>query len=84
MSPSTQQFDKIDKFKDYQAIETLEEYILIAQDKMQIECHRRVQKGAAQQWTVTRYTKGDRLILQSIDLEIAVEELYRGVSEAII
>lgn len=79
MSPSTEQFDRTDKFQDYQNIETLEEYVLIAQDRMQVECRRRVQADTEEQWQVAPYTKGERLILPSIGLAIAIEELYRGI-----
>ena len=34
LSPSTQKFDRGDKFEDYRQLESLEEYVLIAQDRM--------------------------------------------------
>ncbi len=83
MSSSTEAFDRTNKFQDYQNLNSFEEYVLIAQDKMQIECRRRVKEHSDQPWETVFYTKGDRLILQSISLEIAVEELYRGTSLAI-
>ena len=76
LSPSTQEFDQGDKFNDYALLDSLEEYILISQETMQVECRRRV----GQQWETTVYGVGERLTLPSIGLELAIEELYRGTT----
>jgi Uma2 family endonuclease len=88
LSPSTEKFDRGEKFEDYRQLESLEEYVLIAQDEMQVECRRRVKDGDGEWWETVVYGAGDslrdsfasRVILQSIELEVAIEELYRGVS----
>lgn len=80
LSPSTEKFDRGEKFEDYQQIESLEEYVLIAQDEMLIECRRRVKDESIEHWETEVYQKGERVILKSIELEVAIEELYRGVS----
>jgi len=80
LSPSTEQFDRGDKFEDYQQIESLEEYVLIAQDKIQVECRRRVRDEQGERWETEVYEAGERVVLQSVELEVAIEELYRGVS----
>lgn len=80
LSPSTEQFDRSDKFEDYRQLESLEEYVLIAQDRMQVECRRRVKDESGERWETRVYGAGDRAILRSIKLEVAVEELYRGMS----
>jgi Uma2 family endonuclease len=79
LSPSTERFDRNDKFADYQQLESLEEYVLISQDEMLVECRRRV-KDEAGAWETEVYQKGDLVILKSIELEVVIEELYRGVS----
>ncbi|MGC1196676.1 MAG: Uma2 family endonuclease [Geitlerinemataceae cyanobacterium] len=79
LSPSTEKFDKGDKFTDYQQIESLEEYVLIWQDQMQVECRRRVKEGSEEGWETQVYGAGERVILKSVELEVAIEELYRGV-----
>ncbi|WP_019503033.1 Uma2 family endonuclease [Pseudanabaena sp. PCC 6802] len=78
LSPSTENFDRGDKFNDYQQIESLEEYVLISQDEMKIECRRRV--GDGEQWEIEIYHAGDRVVLKSMEIEVAIEELYRGVN----
>ncbi|NET36785.1 MAG: Uma2 family endonuclease [Cyanothece sp. SIO1E1] len=79
LSPSTEEFDRGEKFQDYQSLDSLEEYVLIAQDKVQVECRRRV-TAVSDQWETKIYSAGDQVLLQSIGLEIAIAELYRGVS----
>ena len=79
LSPSTEKFDRNDKFADYQQLESLEEYVLIAQDEMLVECRRRL-KDETGRWETEVYQKGNLVILKSIELEVAIEELYRGVS----
>jgi Uma2 family endonuclease len=87
LSPSTKKFvsealeeDRTDKFEDYQLLESLEEYVLISQDEMQVECRRRVKDGSGERWETVVYGAGDLVVLESIELEVAIEELYRGVS----
>ncbi|WP_377474235.1 MAG: Uma2 family endonuclease [Microcoleus anatoxicus] len=80
LSPSTEKFDRGDKFEDYQQLESLEEYVLISQDEMRVECRRRVKDGAGERWETVVYGAGDLVMLQSIDLEVAIAELYRGVN----
>ena len=80
MSPATEKFDRTDKFEDYKQLESLEEYVLIAQDQMRVECHRRVKHGSEEGWETVVYGAAERVIFQSIKLEVAIAELYRGVS----
>ena len=87
LSSSTEKFvsealeeDRTDKFEDYRQLESLEEYVLIGQDEMRVECRRRVKDGSGERWETVVYGAGDLVMLQSIELEVAIEELYRGVS----
>ncbi|MGK7946629.1 MAG: Uma2 family endonuclease [Microcystaceae cyanobacterium] len=76
LSSSTSTFDKGEKFNDYQQIETLEEYLLISQESQRVECRRCTSVG---NWETTIYEMGDQVILESIGLEFAIADLYRGV-----
>ena len=87
LSPATEKFvsealeeDRTDKFEDYRQLESLEEYVLIAQDEMRVECRRRVKDGGGERWETVVYGAGDIVMLQSIELEMAIAELYRGVN----
>ena len=76
LSPSTGDFDQTEKFQDYSTLKSLEEYVLISQDEMRIECRRR--QPGQQTWETVVYRAGDVMILESIGMEIAIAELYRG------
>lgn len=78
LSPSTELFDRTTKFEDYQAIETLEEYVLIDQEKVAVECRQRV---TGDRWENQIYQAGDRVELISIGLTVAIEDLYAGLDE---
>ncbi|NES95790.1 MAG: Uma2 family endonuclease [Desertifilum sp. SIO1I2] len=75
LSSSTQAFDLGEKFEDYQKLESLEEYVLISQDSQRVECRRRV----GERWETVVYGLGDRILLKSLNLEVAIAELYRGL-----
>ncbi|AFY81037.1 Uma2 family endonuclease [Oscillatoria acuminata] len=76
LSPSTQTFDLGEKFIDYQQIDTLEEYILISQETQRVECRRRT---GTDTWETEVYGEGDRIVLKSLNLGFAINELYLGV-----
>lgn len=75
LSSSTQAFDLGEKFEDYQNLESLEEYVLISQESQHVECRRRV----GESWETVVYGPGDRVFLKSLDLKVAIAELYRGL-----
>ena len=83
LSPSTEAFDRGEKFKDYQHLDSLEEYVLIAQDERRVECWRRLPREAAptsqEAWHSVVYQAEDTVVLESIGLAIALADLYRGV-----
>lgn len=76
LSASTEAFDRDEKFADYQQLASLEEYVLISQERQQVECRRR---SSASTWETTIYESGDRVVLKSIDLEFSISDLYRGL-----
>ncbi len=76
LSPNTRNFDSGEKFDDYQKIQPLEEYILISQESQRVECRRRT---AANTWETVMYQAGDQVVLNSLGLEFAIANLYRGL-----
>ncbi len=76
LSPSTEAFNRGNKFADYRQIETLEEYVLISQDQINVECFRRNKEG---RWVLYPYSKEDELELASIGFKCAIIELYEDV-----
>ncbi len=73
LSPGTADKDRGDKFRDYQSIPTLQEYLLINSEKISAECYRR---GEGRMWLYYPYTAGDEIALESLGCSIQIEQLY--------
>ncbi|MCY7406792.1 MAG: Uma2 family endonuclease [Alkalinema sp. CAN_BIN05] len=76
LSDSTEAFDRGRKFEDYRRSESLEEYVLIAQDRISVDVFR---LNAAGRWELEGYGEGDVVELVSVGARFAVEELYLDV-----
>jgi len=75
MSESTERIDRREKRWSYQQIETLEEYVLVAQDRMEVTVFRR-----ANQWKPEIFNKPDQsLALASLDFSLPLSGVYEGV-----
>ena len=72
LSESTEARDRLEKRLAYQSLASLQEYILVAQDKMRVEVYRRLEDG----WQIETYSYGDRVRFASINYETAIEQLY--------
>ncbi len=66
LSPSTEAFDRGDKFKHYRCLDTLQEYVLVSADKMSIECYRLNERD---KWELTPYL-ADKMLLNEQNLEV--------------
>ena len=76
LSPSTEAYDRGEKFAQYRRLETLREYVLVAQDQMRIEHYRR--EGL--EWVLTEISDpGGTLNLPSIDCRVAVSAIYEKI-----
>lgn len=77
LSPSTQNYDRGDKFSLYRDLPSLKEYILISSTKVLIEHHL---KQADDEWKLTIYRKKeDSLIIHSINFTTTVGAFYENV-----
>ncbi|MBL8132772.1 MAG: Uma2 family endonuclease [Anaerolineae bacterium] len=74
LSPSTEQYDRGEKFRRYRSIESLQEYVLIAQDKPLIERFTRQADGSWQFSAVEGLEAEIRL--ESIDCVLALADVY--------
>jgi Uma2 family endonuclease len=73
LSPSTEAYDRGDKREHYQQIASLREYVLISQDRREVEVHARIPGGA---WQRSLYRTGQRVELVSIGAAFAIDALY--------
>jgi len=79
LSPSTREYDRGSKFKLYRDIESLQEYILIDSESVNIE---RFYKNEVGVWCLSECkTLLDSLLISSIEFEITLEEIYYKVFE---
>jgi Uma2 family endonuclease len=76
LSPSTAAFDRGNKFADYQTASSLQEYVLITQSEIKIECFRLNAEG---NWVSQTYREGDELELRSIDFSCPIAQVYQKV-----
>lgn len=74
LSKSTRRMDETTKRMTYMQIPSLQEYILIEQDFVDVEIIRR-ETG----WLSEHYFLGDELTLSSIGLTLTVEDIYERV-----
>ncbi len=77
ISKSTRKMDESTKLTSYLKLPSLQEYILVEQDFVDVEVLSRKEN-----WFPRHYFLGDELTLESIDLTLSVEEIYRRVNNA--
>ena len=78
LSDSTEAFDRGDKFNDYQAIEKLQEYVLVNSKHQRVEIFRQNEAGM---WLYQSYSPiNPTIFLQSLDLTINFTDLYEDVN----
>ncbi len=75
LSRSTRRMDETVKRIAYQNIPTLQEYVLIEQDVVDVEVCKR-----SEGWVSKHYFMGDELIIESLNITLSVEEVYRRVN----
>ncbi|ASC71761.1 hypothetical protein XM38_027150 [Halomicronema hongdechloris C2206] len=77
LSESTEAFDRGDKFLDYQALDSLEEYVLINTRHQRVECFRCNEAGL---WVLQYYTpETTTFSLKSLDFSDTLAALYEDV-----
>lgn len=76
LSESTEAYDRGEKFAHYRRLETLREYVLVAQDKVRIEHYRR----DGEEWVLSEVSDPvGTLHLPSIDCRVGVGAIYEKV-----
>ncbi len=73
LSKSTEAWDRGDKFAHYRRLVSLQEYVLVAQDKKRVEHYRRNDDGT---WTLAELGAGGALTLSSLGCAVDVDRIY--------
>lgn len=80
LSPSTEGYDRGEKFDRYRELETLQEYVLISQSVPRIEIFFRQQSG---NWLFTPVSGVENTArLNSLEIDLPLAEAYAGVEFA--
>ena len=74
LSPSTERYNRTEKFARYMRCTTLEVYMLVSQHEQHVEIYRR-----STGWLQERFSTGQIIKLEQLDLELSIESIYEGV-----
>jgi Uma2 family endonuclease len=72
LSDSTERIDRREKLLAYQQLESLNDYLLIDQDKREVEHYGRTADG----WQRDILGPGDTLIVPGLKLELTIDQIY--------
>ncbi len=77
LSPTTEAYDRGEKFAHYRQLTSLQEYVLVSQDQIRVEHYRRQER----QWIFTDFQKREEILpLISIQCELPIQEIYELVT----
>ncbi len=77
LSPSTEAYDRGDKFDRYREFESLREYVLVSQHTARVEVFLRDEEG---RWAFAPYSGLQAAAkLRSLNIEVPLPEIYDGV-----
>jgi Uma2 family endonuclease len=77
LSPSTEAFDRGEKFRLYRLLDSLFEYILVRQERVEVEVWTRGNEGV---WTCVVYNeRTDSFPLRTLDCTLTLGEIYEKV-----
>ena len=76
LSSTTEAVDRLDKRLAYQSLPSLREYVLVSQEKREVQIYRRQTQG----WDLEVFLDMDIVRLQSIEFELPLAEVYRDIA----
>ncbi|MEZ5351729.1 MAG: Uma2 family endonuclease [Bryobacteraceae bacterium] len=77
LSPTTEGYDRGAKFDLYRELPSLEEYVLVSQDKQRIETLQRTPEG---DWLLKRFEGSETLVaIHALDISFPLGGVYAGV-----
>jgi Uma2 family endonuclease len=80
LSPSTEGYDRGGKFNLYRRSDSLQDYVLVNADKMELDIYRKNEQG---RWEIINYEPsgdtGSLVELQSLNLTFPIEQIYEGI-----
>ena len=79
LSPSTQAYDRSQKFALYRRVPSLQEYILVDPDTRRIEAFRREPDD---RWVLDDMSESDALNAPSVGCSVAMDRVFAGIDPA--
>jgi Uma2 family endonuclease len=76
LSPTTEAYDRGEKFFMYRRSPSLQDYILVSANKMAIDVFHKDDRGS---WDIINHRLGDVVELKSINLTFPIEEVFEGI-----
>lgn len=76
LSPCTEACDRGGKFRMYRNNPNLQDYLLVSSTSIEIDLYHRKDNG---EWIIINYQERDTIELKSINLNFAIEQVYRGL-----
>ncbi|MCY3739727.1 MAG: Uma2 family endonuclease [Candidatus Poribacteria bacterium] len=86
LSPSTEVYDRREKFAHYRQLPSLQEYVLVAQDKVRVEHYCRQEEqgtvpATGKDWIFTDFQELEEILpLTSIQCELPLQEIYERIT----
>ena len=79
LSPSIERDDRGPKLRAYKMCPSIQEILLISQFAPHVEVYRRNGEDGAT-WSYSQYESGEELRLESIDVPLSMDEIYRKIN----
>ena len=77
LSPSTQSYDRAEKWEHYRQIPELRDYLLVSSERVRVE---HLSRNEQNQWILqTAIERNDTLNVPHLGLEIPLDEIYEGI-----
>ena len=77
LSPSTEAYDRGEKFAHYRQLTSLQEYVLVSQDQIRVDHYRRQERL----WIFTDIEKHDEILqFPSLQCELPLQDIYARVT----
>ena len=75
LSDSTERIDRAEKFHNYRKLDSLQDYVLVAQDCQRVEIYSR-----SQAWDLALFTREDDVFsFESVGLNLTLADIYQDV-----
>ena len=79
LSPTTEGRDRVEKSLAYRRLSSLKEYVLVSQDKVQVEVLRRATGG----WEIETFSVGDNVRFDAVNMAVAIDRISEDVARSI-